>query len=208
MIGITKIKYPRQPEFVSPGIVGSVGDALGQTRLKQSAPDLPIRLQYSGDQIEHFGSNVQNGTVASFEGGGVYEVFEDSVWGSGRDFRTNVGWHHQDLRAPDKRYESAVAPSFSNFDNLAHSIFEARRTGDKFLPLPHGYEPTPGVQPRGGSTPIVSAIAGGDFTQVPNAVITNPQVDVNRSDLRRPLPQPRSINNNEPSRMRGPVGRF
>jgi len=207
MLGIVKNKYPRQPEFLSPGVVGSVGDALGQERLKQSAPDLPIRNRFTADEIEHYGSNVQNGSITNFEGNGIYQLEEDTVWGSGRSFKTQIGWEYQDLRAPDKRYEPAVAPIFSSFDNLAHSIYEARRTGDKFLPLPYGYQPDPSQVPRGGSTPIISAIAGGDFT-VPTQVITDPQINVNRSDTRRHLSQPRGLTKNVSTYPRGPIGRY
>lgn len=186
---IIDYRHPRHYEQCSPGVVGSVGDVLGQTRLKHSAPDLPLRFKYTGSEIQHLGSNVQNGSIANYEGNGIYQL-EDSHWGGRRDFKIANGWKHQDLRAPDKRYESVTAPTFSSFDNLAHSIFEARRTGDKFLPLPHGYEPPQNFQSRG-AAPVITAIAGGDFTPQPTSVVTNPIVAApNATDLRREISAP------------------
>jgi hypothetical protein len=171
--------------------VGSVGDVLGQVRLKHSAPDLPLRFEYTPTEVKHFGSNVQNGDMLNYEGNGFYKI-NDSNWGGGRDFKTAIGWKHQDLRAPDKRNEPTLSFSFSSFDNLQHKIFESRRTGDKFLPAPNGYSPQENSQPRGGLVPIVTAIAGGDFTPQPNSVVTNPVVTENGTDLRRSLPGVRS----------------
>ena len=184
---IVNYRHPRHYERCSPGVVGSVGDVLGQVRLKHSAPDLPLRFEYSPEQVEHHGSNVQNGDMLNYEGNGYYKI-NDSNWGGGRDMKTAIGWRHQDLRAPDKRYEPTASFSFSSFDNLQHKVFEARRTGDKFLPVTNGYAPEAGSVPRGGLVPIVNAIAGGDFTPQPNSVVTNPVTTYNPTDIRRSLP--------------------
>lgn len=187
-------KRPRHYELISPGVVGSVGDVLTQTRLTHTGPELPLRFQYTPDRIKHMGSNVQNGDMNNYEGNGVYKMHENQ-WGGRRDFKTAIGWRHQDLRAPDKRYEPAQSFSFSAFDNLQHKVFESRRTGDKFLPLPHGYSPGENMQPRGGSTPNIVAIAGGNETPQPNSVVTNPVTTENSTDLRRSLPGVRGAYN-------------
>ncbi len=182
MSTITRVQKPFHSEFLSPGSVGSVGDALQQVKLKHSFPDADLRFALTDAEMSAGGSNVQNGSTANYEGNGIYRCL-DSNWGGNRDMKTAIGWEHQDLRAPDKRYEPAVAPSFSSYDNLKYHIYESKRTGDKFLPLPGGYEPPPGNQSRG-AAPVITALAGGDFTPQPS-VITKPVLDQNPTDARR-----------------------
>ena len=56
---------------IRPGVVGSVGDVVVTPRYKHSAPDLPLRFDpyFSGKRSVFLGSNVQNGTVASYDSG-------------------------------------------------------------------------------------------------------------------------------------------
>lgn len=94
-------------DSIRPGPVGSVGDALTQVRLKHSNPDLPLRFQgwNSHANEPRFGSNVQDGQWLSHDDNGGPNFTIDTNWGGRRDFRTNVGWRWQDLRAVDRRVE-------------------------------------------------------------------------------------------------------
>jgi len=78
----------------------------------------------------------------------------------------------QDLRQVDK----LVTPFLSStgdysWQNKIATNIEARRTGSQFLPLPGGYEQSPGQVGRGGSGPRVTAVVGGDMP--PDSVNTS-----------------------------------
>lgn len=151
-------------DSIRPGSVGSVGDVLGQVRLKNSAPELPFRWEMSSAKKNEsrVGSNVQNGTKPSFTSGGMGPETIDTAWGGRDTFTTVRGWTHQDISAPDKMVVPVdiPAPSYS-WENRLATIYDARRTGQNFLPLPGGFQPEGGV-PRGGQVPQIEAIGGGD----------------------------------------------
>lgn len=82
---------------IQPGSVGSVGDVLGQVRVKQSSPDMPFAWDpiFSGADEPFRGSNVQNGTIGSWTSDGMAAKTLDGLWDGRRDFKTSYGWVHQ-----------------------------------------------------------------------------------------------------------------
>jgi len=144
-------KQFKNTRIIQPGSVGSVGDVLGSVRLKHSAPDLPLRFDpvFSGERESRIGSYVQDGM-----NGGCPAYTKDSNWGGGRDFKTQYGWKKQDLRVEDRRFEALMGemPRYS-WNNKIATVYEAKRRGEMFLPLPGEYRLMPGEVPRGGMTP-------------------------------------------------------
>lgn len=135
---------------ISPGGVASVGDTVVSTRLKQSAPDLPMRTlaEDSGNNMPRFGS------AADPVGRTI-----DSNWGGRRDFKTAIGWVMQDLRLPDMRVEPFVGSTGDySWRNKLATVQELKPRGEYFLPLPGPYIPLPGELPRGGNVPSVTDI--------------------------------------------------
>lgn len=161
-------------EFLSPGAVGSVGDALGQVQLKTSCPEQPIRNSFSAAQNVMHGSNVQDGQDANFIRYGQPYVIDKKL--VNLSIKTPYGWTTQDVRASDKRYEPTLSQTFSSFEGLAARTYNARLTGNLFLPLPGAYEAGPNQIPRGGLTPRITDLAAGDFTPGQGSVVTNPIV--------------------------------
>lgn len=157
MQAIVDTKYFKNTYVISPGRVGSVGDVLGSVRLKQSAPDMAMRYEKStyGKNESRLGSNVQDGFSQSYTSGGGPSRTLDSRW-TRRSFKTNHGWVHQDLRAPDKLLGERMG-STGRYDwyNRVANIYEAKRTGDMFLPLPGPYGPK--SMTRGSQAPRIIA---------------------------------------------------
>ena len=143
-------------DAIRPGPVGSIGDVLGTVRLKHSMPDLPIRkIKLSPTD----GSNVEDGQYKSYTSkGGPARVY-DSNWQSGRQFKTSHGWIIDDLRAEDRLHEPLLGsgPQYS-WRNQVATVYNARTTGDQFLPLPGGYRPSPGEIERGAIVPEIVAV--------------------------------------------------
>lgn len=158
MQAIVDTKYFKNTYVISPGKVGSVGDVLGSVRLKQSAPDMAMRYEKStyGKNESRLGSNVQDGFSQSYTSGGGPSRTLDSRW-TRRSFKTNHGWVHQDLRAPDKLLGERMG-STGRYDwyNRVANIYEAKRTGDMFLPLPGPYGPK--SMTRGSQAPRIIAL--------------------------------------------------
>lgn len=151
---------------ISPGPVGSVGDTLGQIRYKHSFPDQGIRLdpEYINNKQNRLGSNVSDGNHTSFTSGGRGDPFVlNSPWSDTRIRKTSWGYIHQDVRAPDKLHEPRVGsvPQLQ-WNNRLATVYNAKRTGHMFLPLPGPYVSSPGETPRGGQVPVVQAITGGE----------------------------------------------
>lgn len=157
MQAIVDDRYFKNTLIMSPGIVGSVGDALVSVRLKQSAPDMKLRYDkaFSGKNEMKNGSNVQDGDMRSFTSKGESARVYDSNW-QNKKFKTAHGWVYQDLRAPDKTL-TEVMGSTGRYDwyNRVANTYQAKITGDMFLPLPNGFQPA-GV-PRGGQVPRIVA---------------------------------------------------
>lgn len=168
-------------EECRPGPVGSVGDVNAGVRLKQSAPDLPIRQLNTPNEQNRIGSAVQDGAQKNYWSARGSEVDYQSAYQKPRRFTAQNFFTYQDVRAPDKRYEPTLSQSFSLFDNQRASIIQATKTGIAFSRLPGGYAPTPGVALRGGNTPRVTDITGGDFVPRPDSVVTNRNINLQQS---------------------------
>lgn len=157
MQAIIDDKYFKNTLVISPGVVGSVGDVLGSVRLRQSAPDMMLRYDqvFSGRNESRLGSNVQDGYSYSYASGGGPSRTLDSNW-SNKKFKTSHGWIYQDLRVPDKTL-TEVMGSTGRYDwyNRVANTYQAKITGNMFLPLPGGYQPS-GV-PRGSQVPRIVA---------------------------------------------------
>lgn len=153
--------------YISPGAVGSVGDVLGQVRYKHSAPELEIRWdpEFAGKKENRVGSNVGDGQHKSYTSlGGGARVY-DSNWESGRHFRVQEGWIVQNLRPEDSLVEPYVGSTGDySWRNKLATVYEARRTGDQFLPLPGPYIQSPGEINRGGLGVRVTDIEPGDLS--------------------------------------------
>ncbi len=157
--------YYKNTQIISPGVVGSVGDVIGGVRLKQSTPDMAMRYDKTFES-PITGSNVQDGYSYSYSsGGGPARTFEKTM--SNRGFRTVHGWKFQDLRAPDTSMQPVTGSTgrYPWYNKIA-TVYEAKRTGDLFLPLPNGY--TPSGVPRGSQVPRVT-----DIMEPSDAYLTN-----------------------------------
>ena len=169
MTTITQYKRLNQWDnsSIRPGPVGSVGDTLGQVRLKHSFPNQGIRLdeQTKGNKQNRLGSNVSDGNHKSFSSGGRGDPYvSSSPWTGYRGAEVSHGLIFQDLRAPDKLHQPRVGalPQYS-WDNRIATVYNAKRTGNLFLPLPGPYILAPGEVPRGGQTPVLTDVQGLTF---------------------------------------------
>lgn len=156
--------YFKRTVRMSPGVVGSVGDTINGVRLKQSAPDMAMR--YDGTfsaQNRLQGTYIQDGD----KGGMNARVYEEPLMRNG--FKHAHGWQYQDLRAPDTLHEPLLAPTERySWRNQIATIYEAKRTGDMFLPLPGPYLPT--SLPRGGQVPRVVQTNSAEYKEVAGGI--------------------------------------
>lgn len=165
---------------IRPGPVGSIGDALGQIRFKHSFPDQGIRLdpQTRGNKQNRLGSNVSDGNYKSFSTAGRGDPYvSNSPWTSYRGCEVSHGLIFQDVRAPDKLHEPYLGslPQYS-WQNKIATVYNAKRTGNLFLPLPGPYLLSPGEVPRGGMTPVLTDVQGltyGTAINPANGIPTN-----------------------------------
>ena len=164
-------------ESIRPGFVGPVGDVLVTARLKHSNPELPLRYEqaFAGSNAKRIGANIQDGDHRGYINGGLQARVKGNNWAHDRSFKTAIGWHYQDLRAPDTSITSVLQASpQAMWQNKVARTYDAFRTGQKFLPLPGGFGPDGGL-PRGGSTPLyaeVDPLGGSDEpTEFINSVV-------------------------------------
>ena len=147
---------------IQPGNVHSVGDTITGIKLKHSQPDLPIRYEkkFSGKNAGLMGdNNTDGGHTGYFNHGYGSPYTKDSNWPSWRQFDTPLGWIHEDLRPPDKSYQPLLSSTpNAKWDQRVAETYKIYRPGFDFLPLPHGYQPSPGDLPRGGNTPTVTDV--------------------------------------------------
>lgn len=122
--------------YISPGIVGSVGDCLAQVRVKRSYPDAPFAWDstFSNYRESRCGSGVQNGQSASLLSGGMGPVTVDTSWVGRQSHKTSLGWIHQDVSNPDKLVTpiDLPAPSYS-WRNRVAQVYKAKITGNFFF---------------------------------------------------------------------------
>ena len=174
---------------IRPGAVSSVGDVNLQVRLKHSYPDQYLRYDpiFSGKKLCRIGANVTDGQHQNYDTGAGPAKLIDTNWGGRRDFKTQIGWEWQDFRPIDKTIETELqsTPQFTWRTKTAQ-VYNAMRTGSKFLPLPGGYDIAPGEIPRGGNYPRITDIAGGD-----PSFVGPDNTGVVRSTVDNPGPQPR-----------------
>ena len=144
-----------QNDYIQPGGQASVGDVNMTAHLRTSAPDMPIRFQ-GLSRAEKEGSYVRDS--------GLYNArVLDDGWGARTDFRTDVGWRIEDVTKPDTFVEPYVsALGDYTWRNKIATIYEARRTGENFLPVPGEYTLAPGEVSRG-SVPRTVGIEEGDI---------------------------------------------
>lgn len=150
-IQMTTLAYPKRlnvMEQARPGMVASVGDTMVVGQLARSMPDLPARF----DPTFYF-QQESNGSKTTSQ---PY-VFDRAF---GRD-QYAYGMIHQDLRAPDKLHEPTLGstPQYM-WNNQVATVYQAKRTGNKFLPLPGGYQVARGEMVRGGQVVRTTDIEG------------------------------------------------
>jgi hypothetical protein len=132
---------------------------LTAVRIKQSDPDLPWKFSkaFSGTNAPNRGSNVQDGSFASYSDGGYGAEVETRK----RQKKTHVGTFMQQMSGNDRTFQSIMAPQPQvGFQTQAQAILH--RQGDKFQSLPGGYGPNPGQLLRGGQVPRVVFNEGND----------------------------------------------
>lgn len=143
------------------GSTGTVGIPLTSVRLKQSTPDMKMRWDktFNGKTAPYHGSNVQNGYQYSFTSGGGPARMDYKGFYGRKSFKTAHGWEYQDLRKPDTKHEVIMGSTGRySYNNKVATLYEAKRTGKMFLPLPGPYGPT-GLT-RGNQVPRVVSSSG------------------------------------------------
>ena len=174
--------------YISPGVVGSVGDVVQNIRLKQSAPDLAPRWEYKKSQLQQKGSGIGDGSVPNnYTGAPSSNTFMTDYYNSPYEEYV-VGTNTQDLRPNDLAATTRElgAPQFGWRSTQAVTA-KARVMGEKFLPLPNGY-PRSGISrgPEPRSTFLVDTTVGGkggmDFTN-PQVSNVQPQLNPNNPML-------------------------
>jgi len=161
--------------WISPGPVGSVGDVLMSVRLKHNCPEAPIRWDptFSGREEKFYGSNVQDGQKRGFSSAGGPAENMVYNWEVTRPLLTTKGFRYQDVRGPDKSSETIMGPTPKYpWKNQVSQVYKAKSTGNKFLPLPNGYQMKD--VPRGGLYPSVVETAAGT-RPMRNSFIPQPQ---------------------------------
>lgn len=156
MNDIVGLRHYWNHDYIHPGGVSSVGDVLVAPRLKQSAPDLPLRFE-----SVFYNRQKKNGSKVTREPNTSISGF-----GGKRSFKVSHGWYYQDKRKPATSTEPTMASLGDySWQNKLATVVEAKRTGDKFLPLPGPFTLKEGVVPRGGSLPIVTTAGGTDVVE-------------------------------------------
>lgn len=148
--------------YISPGVVGSVGDVNMQVRLRQTNPNMRMRYDPTTalKNEVRLGSNVTDGQVENYKTHGGCASVMDSNWGGRRRFKTARGWVYQDLRVADRTIEPYLSsvPNYAWTNQLA-TVYRAMSNGSRFLPLPGEYALPAGQTPRFGNSPAIQ-VAG------------------------------------------------
>lgn len=137
-------------ETARPGMVASVGDTLLTPQLKVSTPDMPVRYDKA------FYDRPSNGSSMTPQ-----PYVYDSNWNMGRSENVAYGLRQQDLRATDRLHEPFLQSTNQYmWRNKIATVYEAKRSGFKFLPLPGPYVPAAGEMVRGGQVVRVTDVEG------------------------------------------------
>lgn len=161
MLSISAIRPLNRIDTIRPGPVSSVGDVNMGEKLKSSLPGNYRPGNNYGSQGPRVGSSSQDGAqVGYFSHGGSARVV-DNTWNGKRGFRTEIGWFHQDLRAPDKLLEPMVGslPKYSWLNKIARIKSE---TGKLYPYHEGGLIERPHGGTRGGMYPRVTNVEPGD----------------------------------------------
>lgn len=150
---MTTLAHPKrlnQVDVALPGMVGSVGDTMNSVRLAQSTPEMSLRFD------AQFFDRPGDGSILTSQ-----PYTYDSAWNMGRSEQTAYGLMQQDLRAPDRLHEPTLGavPQYQWRNKIA-TVYQAKRTGNKFLPLPGSYSVAPGEMVRGGQVVRTTNIEG------------------------------------------------
>lgn len=144
-------------KVISPGLVGSVGDVNMATRMRTSnAAMFPVMFDVTAARLEKMGSDLQDGdSLTQVNGGGYPASVRDSRWNVKQSRKDDVGDRWQDLRQNDRLVEPIVIGQTQfDFKSMVAQVEQGLATGDRFLPLPGGYEAN-AVLTRGGLFPSV-----------------------------------------------------
>jgi hypothetical protein len=153
-IQMTTLAHPKRlnvMEQVRPGMVASVGDTLVVSQFARSMPDLPPRFDPN-----FYSTQESNGSKMTSQ-----PYVSDSAWAFGRSEQVAYGMMQQDLRAPDRLHEPTLQSTPQNmWNNQVATVYQSKRTGNKFLPLPGGYQVARGEMVRGGQVVRTTDIEG------------------------------------------------
>ena len=175
-------------ETSRPGMVGSVGDAIVTPQLAVSTPGMSVRYD------QQFYNRSSNGSLLSPQ-----PYVMDSNWNMGRSENTAYGLRQQDIRAPDRLHEptNIGVPQYSWYNKLA-TVYEAKRRGNMFLPLPGPYQLAEGEMLRGSQVVRVTDMEDlrkfGDQDYSPRmfgkdgTVIPAPKIPMENVVSNRPIP--------------------
>lgn len=166
-------------DSIRPGPVGSVGDVNLQVKLRKSANYLPNRYDetFSKENEKWSGANISDGQWYGFTSGGRGAVTIRENWTNDPAFKTDIGYRFENIVPVDKsRIVKTVPLGNYDWDAQRARIYNAKVTGDAFLPLPMGYSKPENLLPRGSHFPRVLAESNGEGTALPAAdvKITNP----------------------------------
>jgi hypothetical protein len=159
-------------EPIRPAMTGSVGVPLVANQLAHCYPGQDIRYDPAFER-KGLGSDLTRQPI-------VY----DSNWNMGRGEVNAYGMMQQDLRVPDLLHAPTLGglPQYTYRNQIA-TLYNAKRTGFNFLPLPGPYEVSPGEMVRGGQVVRTTDIEG-----IYSVVENNPQASGIKYSMDRNTP--------------------
>ncbi len=183
------------------GPVGSIGETINRTRGRSSAPDLPMvwSSNTTGNKVLRYGTKICDGDVSTSNAGylklGGHGRLKDSRWTRGvHNFKTQVGYSFRDIVIPDKATEPWCRglPKYT-YRLQVSRVMNAKRYGQKFLPLPGKYDLPAGQIPRGGLFPrITDQQINNESTLYSNGLF-NAMQSKNISGVGFPAPPPKPV---------------
>jgi hypothetical protein len=151
--------------YISPGPVGSLGDALVTPMLKTSYIEQPPRFDKAFGVTD--GTALQNGDDANYLHAGVGRCI-DSNWDIRRPKRKyQNGWKSINVQSPDMMTE----PYVSQLGDFSWRNQVARVTTTPYQMNPPG-EYVPAGTPRGGAVPRITEIYADEDTYLPTNYVS------------------------------------